>query len=401
MEPTEKTHKLYATTGITLLDLVVGGGNGMGFLFGKIINIIGDKSSGKTFLANEIIAANNALYKKLDFNFDDGESGYSFDTKALYGMEIVTEDSLSSKTIEEFDVNVSRFLKRQKPSGVGIYVLDSLDGLSNDETEDRSEKRLKAAEAGKKFEAGTYGMKTPKFLSSEFFKTQTAKFEDKNALLIIISQVRQNIDPTSFKKWDRSGGKALDFYAHTCLWLATVSKIQKTIRGEKRTIGVVVKAKTDKSKTARPFRECTFSLYFDYGVDNVGSNIDYLFDLRGKDGQLLAAAERIPWGGKVKNLVNMKEFLSSRNLLEQARALKKEETGKKELTEDWVTEYIEKTPELKAAADEHFGRTYTRDELIREADANPEMEKEITKRVIDKWEAIETQLKTDRRRKYA
>lgn len=45
-------------------------------------------------------------------------------------------------------------------------------------------------------------------------------------------------------------------------------------------VGVVVKAKTTKSKTPRPFRECFFSFLYDYGLDNIGTSIDYLFDLR-------------------------------------------------------------------------------------------------------------------------
>ena len=51
----------------------------------------------------------------------------------------------------------------------------------------------------------------------------------------------------SFEKYSRSGGKAMDFYAHTVLWLATAKKIEK----KENAVGVVVKAKTTKSKTNR------------------------------------------------------------------------------------------------------------------------------------------------------
>ena len=50
---------IYFRTGCKLIDLVVGGNKGVyGFPAGKFINIVGDKSAGKTFLANEIIASN-------------------------------------------------------------------------------------------------------------------------------------------------------------------------------------------------------------------------------------------------------------------------------------------------------------------------------------------------------
>ena len=51
------------STGADLLDLVVGGGETKGFPAGNIINIVGDKSSGKTFLACEIIATVRQILK--------------------------------------------------------------------------------------------------------------------------------------------------------------------------------------------------------------------------------------------------------------------------------------------------------------------------------------------------
>jgi recombination protein RecA len=286
-------------TGCLLLDLVVGGGPGrLGFPSGKVVNVVGDKSTGKTFLAVEIVACNFYRYgeSKFRWNLDDAENGYTFDTKELYGVEVSSEkDTMRSKLVEEFDVNVSRFLKRLKAGERGIYVLDSLDGISNAELLERSEARLKAAESGKEDkEKGTYGVKTPKFLSQEFFKTQTGKFAEKDAMLLILSQTRDNIDPFSFKKYTRSGGRALDFYAHTVIYLAVVTKIKV----KDRVVGIVVKAKTEKSKTKRPFRECTFLVYFDYGIDDIGTSLDFLFDLRGKDGKLVKAAEKIEWDGK-------------------------------------------------------------------------------------------------------
>ena len=83
--------KIYFQTGCRVLDLTVGGNKDiLGFPAGKFINIVGDKSAGKTFLSNEIIA--NAHYKygnKFKWVYDDCESGYSFDTESMYGFEIM------------------------------------------------------------------------------------------------------------------------------------------------------------------------------------------------------------------------------------------------------------------------------------------------------------------------
>ncbi len=389
------------STGCTLLDLVVGGGQGLGFPAGKIINIVGDKSSGKTFLGCEIIASNYYVYKdKLQYNYDDGESGFTFDTKQLYGIDIIRKGPLkgyTSHTIEDFDVNTKRFIKKIKSDEVGIYILDSLDGLSNEEIEERSEKRYKAAEQGKDYKEGTYGMRTPKFLSQEFFRTKTKEFREKDVILIIISQVRENIDPFSFRKFSRSGGKALDFYAHTALWLATVKKIK--IKG--RTVGVVIKARTDKSKTPRPFRECTFLMYFDYGIDNIGTNLDYLFDLRGKDGELKNIADNICWKGKEINMPNLKTFLEENDILDLAREEKKKETERPQLSKDWIIDWISRQDKLKNKFEKEFGSPMTREKLIEKIEVDPKMQKELEQRVIDKWEEIESSVRTNRKRKYS
>ena len=235
-------------TGCKLLDLVVGGNKGVyGFPSGKFINIVGDKSAGKTFLSNEIIASayHNSDKKKFRWVYDDCESGYSFDTESMYGFSIMPENPVHSTTVEEAFCNISDFADKLKSDQFGIYVLDSLDALTSNEQDERAEERLKAFHNDKTFDKGTYGMGKQKYLSQEFFPQLCSKIENKNILVIIISQVRENVDMFSFEKFSRSGGKAMDFYAHTVLWLATCKKIEK----KNRPIGVVVKAKVTKSKT--------------------------------------------------------------------------------------------------------------------------------------------------------
>jgi RecA/RadA recombinase len=78
----------------------------------------------------------------------------------------------------------------------------------------------------------------------------------------------------SFEKFSRTGGKALDFYCHTVLWLANINKLKK----KGRSVGVTIKAKTTKSKTPRPYREIFFPILFDYGIDSVTASMDFLFD---------------------------------------------------------------------------------------------------------------------------
>jgi RecA/RadA recombinase len=391
-------------TGCDLIDILVGGGMGLGWPRGKMINIVGDKSAGKTFEAVEINAANYHQYKgKFKSNYDDCEDGFTFDTKGLYGMKLVEDDTYRSNTVQEFEVHCNKFLNKLKEGEVGIYTLDSLDALTDQTKLDRAEEREKNYDKGEGAtnKSGTYSMEAQKFLSQEFFRIKTGQFARKGATLIIISQVRENINAGMFgKKLKRSGGKAMDFYAHTCLWLATKHKIIE----KDRCIGVVVEASLEKSKTPRPFRSCFFTFYFDYGIDNIGTSLDYLFDLRSNEtGALLPSRiKEIIWEEGKQNLTvdKFKKWLEENNLLDKAKQARKEAEGKTEIHLGWMKKWVLEQNDFKAKFYETFGEGISREELIEKIDKDPKMEKELKERVIAKWEAIEDSLKTNRKRKY-
>lgn len=335
-------------TGSELLDLMVGGGEGLGYPLGKIVNIVGDKSSGKTFLTCEIIAAAHYKYlDKLKWVYDDCESGFSHNTKKLYGFPIMPMDEnkrIKSPTVEEAYCNIRNFFEKLSDNEFGIYVIDSMDGLDSKEGKvlaDEQYKNFKKKSNGEKEEklAGSYRMGKAKYLSQTFFPGLADLIEKKNGMLVIVSQVRTNLDPFSFEKYSRAGGKALDFYCHTVLWLANVNKItNKNIP-----IGITVKAKNTKSKTPRPYRECYLKLFFEYGLDDITTNIDYLYDFLTPKGQLVDK-------NKLKGQWNELEKMSRKELID----------------------HIEKN----------------------------NLQKELRKKVRDKWEGIENSVKLNRKPKY-
>lgn len=385
-------------TGSDQLDLMVGGGVSMGYPAGMIINIVGDKSTGKTFLACEIIAAARHKFgpKHFKWVYDDAESGFGFDTTHLYGFEIMPmdeKDRYQSATVEDWYCNFRTFLESLGPDDFGVYVLDSLDGLTSDEMEKRGDKRMAAFKAGTEFKEGSYQMGAAKFLSQEFFRGLTRKIRHQHVLLVIISQIRYKVDVLSMDKWERAGGKALDFYAHTVMWLASIYK--QKYKG--LTYGVLIRARTTKSKTPRPFRETDFTLLFDYGLDNIGSDIDYLFDLRTEEGKLKKKADGSPvcvqWNGKPVTVEALKEFLERVGQLEEYK--KTDKTFKKSKLLDW----IEAHPELNPAYQVEFGTEMTRDQLIEYIETNKKQQ-ELTDKVVAKWEALEAEIKSHRARKY-
>jgi len=380
-----KKDKIFISTGSTLLDLCVGGGVGMGFPVGKVVNIVGDKSVGKSGLACELIAtAKYNFQDRLRFVYDDAEMGLTFDTKNLYGIDI-DEHRIQSETVEEFFCNYMDFLKSVGEDEVGIYVLDTLDGLSSLELKKRGEERIKAHRQGKDFDKGSYQMSSAKFLSQEFFRNITGETDKKNTLLVIISQVRDNIDPFSFTKYVRSGGKALDFYAHTVLWLSVLKKIQRLGRA----VGVLIKARTSKSKTPRPFRDCKFLFYFDYGIDDVGGNVDYLFDFRTEKGELKKnAVAQWDEGGMKETKAEILQFLKDNQV---------EVSG--ESTKAKMLDLIEADPELLELYNERRGLVLSRKEMIAWIEVEMK-EEELKRRVIEKWEDREKEISTKRKPKF-
>ena len=387
----EEQEQVWYSTGCDVLDCNVGGGVGLGFPGGKVINIVGDSSSGKTLLAWEIIASAVHRYKgKLKKILNDAEYGNTFDPELMYGIKMAEDEIIHSRTVEDMFCHYKLWLEELQPDDVGIYIVDSLDGLTSEENEKRAEDRVKVYSGTKKKMEGSYQMGAAKFLSQEFFKGVTEATSKKNVLLIIISQTRQNIDPFSFEDKVRSGGEALNFYAHTCLWLANIKKFKK----KELVYGVYVRAKTKKSKTPRPYRVSEFPILFDYGIDNIGANVDFLWELRTETGDL-AKDKMCLWNGIEPTVANLTAIIKESDTWEAfTKAYGKSAAKKSDLSA-----FIDKDPDAKKLYDKKIGKALTRDEMIKWVEENNK-QKELSNKVFMKWESLEAEVKSDRKAKY-
>jgi RecA/RadA recombinase len=282
----------FTSYGSDVFDLIAGGGSP----FGKVINIIGDNSVGKSLVASEIIAHARKKYgKDLLWYYDDAEAGYSFDSKAIWGFEMITDAMVPSDTIEDFALHVDRTLSKMKKGQKLIYIVDSFDGLTSVGEQEEFEEKMTAIEKDKDVK-GTYGQAKAKG-TNQFFRIMANKIKDKDCLLIIISQVRENIGAGPYApKLRRNGGKSLDLYACQIFWLAVAEKYLR----KGTVIGVGIQIKNTKNKVGKPYREGYMDLVFDYGIDNISSNLKYFYELKtdkGKDKEKIGTIE-LDWDGE-------------------------------------------------------------------------------------------------------
>jgi recombination protein RecA len=249
----------FFTSGCRLLDCVLG----KGWPQGKVINVIGDSSSGKTLLAIE--AAHNFLqkYKNSRVWFDDVEGTFDINYAEALGLALkkveITSDCF---TVEELVTHVEKCLDNKFDHG--LYILDSLDALSDQSELDRD---INAT--------NTFGTQKARKLS-EFFRRLNKKLSKSNVTFLVISQVRANIGVTFGQRYTRSGGKSLDFYASLIVWLSQVKKLRQTKKGIARIIGILIKAHVTKNKVADAFRDCTFPIRFGFGLDDVEAHLEWL-----------------------------------------------------------------------------------------------------------------------------
>lgn len=271
--------RLFIPTSSTLLDLACSEHIFGGYAAGKMVNIIGDSSSGKTFLALSMFAemTKHPRFDDYTFIYDDTEAASEFDMVYLFGQQTAERiksphvdengDPCSSATVQDF---LSAFLNRIHTGHPFVYVLDSWDALTSDEEMDKVSKLVKARKSGEKI-SGSMGMERAK-ASSQFFRMLVREIKRTQSLLVVVSQIRDNANQFAFAEKYVAGGRALKFYASYRIFVAPVEKL----RHNKEQIGIMCQAVLRKNKVTGKSRKVEFPIYYDYGVDDIGSSIDFL-----------------------------------------------------------------------------------------------------------------------------
>lgn len=256
------------STGSTLLDLAISGGrvpNG-GVPGGIFVEVFGPSSSGKTVLLCEMAGGIQRAGGRVMFK--DPEARLNKQFAKLFDFDIKEVDYDTPNTIPEVFKPVRDWEPVSPTPGAinGIFV-DSVAALSTDMEMDEKDQ---------------YGMRRAKEFSEELRKTCRILTE-KNFLMVASNQIRTNVDAGPYgQKFISPGGKALEFYSSLRLRMLGVEKIkQKKTIGDKeveRVIGVKSDIEVAKSSVWKPFRQTKITILFDYGIDDVRDNLQFVKD---------------------------------------------------------------------------------------------------------------------------
>ena len=261
----EKAGLKFVGSGSAIMDAALGGG----WVMGRVVNIVGDRSSGKTLLAIEACANFHKTYPTGYIRYAESEAAFDEKYAEALGMPVEAVDfgdqTVPFDTIEDWHADMLRVMDANKDRPI-LYILDSLDALS-----DEAEQKREIGDA-------SYGGSKPKKLG-EMFRRLVQRMEEQEVLLIVVSQLRDKLNVTFGEKQTRSGGRALDFYASHIVWLAEIGKIKRTMDKVDRVVGVNVRARVKKNKVGLPFRECNYPIIFGYGVDDLTANVEWLLEV--------------------------------------------------------------------------------------------------------------------------
>ena len=247
--------KEFISTGSSTLDLAISNRPDGGIAVGRITEINGLESSGKSLLGAHILAETQK--KDGIAVYIDTETSVSQQFMEVIGIDLNKMLYLHLETVEEIFEAIEEIVTQVRESDKDRCVTILVDSLAAASTKVEME-----ADYDKD------GWATSKaIIISKAMRKITQMIGKHNVALVFTNQLRQKLGVMFGDPWTTSGGKALPFHASTRIRLKNLGQIKDT---KKNTIGMKCRAQIVKNRLGPPLRHADYSMYFDSGIDNYG-----------------------------------------------------------------------------------------------------------------------------------
>lgn len=240
-------------TGSLGLDIALGIG---GLPRGRIVEIYGPESSGKTTLTLEVIAQCQKLGGTAAFI--DAEHALDPIYAEKLGVNVdellVSQPDTGEQALEVADIMVSS-------GGIDILVIDSVAAL--------------VPKAEIEGEMGDHHVGLQARLMSQALRKITGNVKKSNTLVIFINQIRHKIGVMFGSPETTAGGNALKFYASVRMDIRRIG----TVKDGDEAVGNETRVKVVKNKVSPPFKQAEFQILYNKGINRLGELIDKGSDL--------------------------------------------------------------------------------------------------------------------------
>jgi recombination protein RecA len=298
-------------TGSISLDIALGGG----IPRGRVVEIYGPESSGKTTLSLHIIS--EAQKRGGQVAFIDAEHALDPDYARRIGVDV---DNLliSQPDNGEQALEITEALVRS--NAVDVIVIDSVAALT--------------PRAEIEGEMGDPQMGLQARLMSQALRKLTSTISKSRTTVIFLNQLRMKLGVMFGNPETTTGGNALKFYASVRMDIRSIGKIEEGAGETKEIKGNRVRVKIVKNKIAPPFKSAEFDIMYNRGISYTGDLIDLAtkYEITHKSGAFYAYKELKLGQGRE----NAKSFIAAndkvlksieKDVLDHIGRLKKEETA--------------------------------------------------------------------------